>query len=109
VVSNSSSRFDRTADEPHEGQVIQTALGQSLGVTLKDLPTYERWSVRWDQAGLLPLADPKGIGNPGHGTFGFQVLQAGRHKIDFVTQPVKCGSPNCWVMAGKEITLIVSA
>jgi hypothetical protein len=109
VVSNSSSRFDRTANEPHDGQVIQVGVGQSLGVTLTDLSKYEPWSVRWDQAGLMPLADPNGIGYPGHGTFGFQVLQAGRHKIDFVTQPVTCSSPNCWVMAGKEITLIASA
>jgi hypothetical protein len=109
VVSNSSSRFDRNADEPHDGQVMQMGVGESLRVTLKNLPKYERWSVRWEQAGLMPLADPEGIGNPGHGTFGFQALQAGRHKIDFVTQPVMCGSPNCWVMAGKEITLTVSA
>jgi hypothetical protein len=109
VVSSSSSRFDRTADEPHDGQVIQMAVGQSLGVTLKDLPKYEPWSVRWDQAGLIPLVDPKGIGNPSHGTFGFQIVQAGRHKLDFVTQPVNCGSPNCWVMAGKDIILTVTA
>jgi len=109
VVSNSSSRFDLIANEPTDGKVLQMRLGDSLGVTLKDMPKYQHWSVRWDQAGLMPLIDPNGVGNPGKGAFGFEVSQAGRHTIEFVTQPVSCGSPNCLEMAGKHITLIVSA
>jgi hypothetical protein len=95
VVSNSSSRFDRTVNEPEDGKVLQMRLGQSMGVTLKNLPKYQPWSVTWDQAGVTILVDPKGIGQVPLATFGFQAVRPGTREILFRARPAGCSGQAC--------------
>lgn len=95
VVSNSSSRFDLTANEPGDGKVLQMRLGQSLGLTLKNLPKYQPWFVTWDQAGLMILVDPKGVGQARPATFGFQALKPGTREIHFRARPAGCLGQTC--------------
>jgi hypothetical protein len=95
VVSNSSSRFDRTVNEPEDGKVLQMRLGQSLGVTLKNLPKYQPWSVTWDEAGVMILVDPKGIGQVPLATFGFQGVKPGTREILFRARPAGCSGQAC--------------
>jgi hypothetical protein len=95
VVSNSASRFDLTANDPSDGKVLQMRVGESLGVTLKNLPKYQPWSVTWDEAGVMILVDPKGIGLVPLATFGFQVLKPGTREINFRAQPAGCSGQAC--------------
>ena len=95
VVSNSSSRFDLATNEPEDGKVLQMRLGQSLGLTLKNLRKYQPWFVTWDQAGLMMLVDPKGIGQAPPATFGFRALKPGTREIHFRARPAGCSGQAC--------------
>jgi hypothetical protein len=95
VVSNSSSRFDLTAKDPADGKVLQMRVGQSLSVTLKNLQGYQPWSVTWDQAGVMILVDPEGIGQVPLATFGFQALKPGTRAIHFRAQLAGCSGQGC--------------
>jgi hypothetical protein len=110
VVSNASTRFDIGANDRDAGKVLQMRVGQSLSVTLENLPNYRPWSLeRWDHASLMLLVDPKAIGRPEQPKFGFQILQEGRQEIGFLTEPVNCSGANCRELDGKHITFNVSA
>jgi hypothetical protein len=83
VVSNSASRFDLTANEPDDGKVIQMGAGQSLRVTLRNLPNYRPWYIARQPEGVMLLVDPETIGHDTNGVFGFQAIKSGTHEIFF--------------------------
>jgi hypothetical protein len=66
-----------------------------MGVTLKNLPKYQPWSVTWDQAGVTILVDPKGIGQVPLATFGFQAVRPGTREILFRARPAGCSGQAC--------------
>lgn len=95
VVSNSASRFDLTANEPDDGKVIQVAAGQSLRLTLKNLPRYRPWYIARQPEGVMLLVDPKSIGQDVNGAFGFQAIKPGTREIFFRAEPADCAGQTC--------------
>jgi hypothetical protein len=95
VVSNSASRFDLTANEPDDGRVIQMGAGQSVHLTLKNLPQYRPWYIARQLEGVMLLVDPRSIGQNVNGTFGFQAIKPGTREIVFRAEPAGCTDQTC--------------
>ena len=95
VVSNSTSRFDLSAGEPDAGKVIRMGIGQSVRVTLKNLPKYRPWYLTRQPEGVMLLVDPKSLGQDANGTFGFQAIKSGQSEIFFTAEPADCSGQTC--------------
>jgi hypothetical protein len=95
VVSNSASRFDLSANEPDDGKVIQMGAGQSLRVTLRNLPNYRPWYITRQPEGVMLLVDPESIGHDTNGVFGFQAIKSGTREIFFRAEPAGCTDQTC--------------
>ncbi|HXN04848.1 MAG TPA: hypothetical protein VN895_08465 [Candidatus Acidoferrum sp.] len=95
VVSNSASRFDLTANEPDDGKVIHMGAGQSLRLTLTNLPHYRPWYIARQPEGVMLLVDPKSLGQDANGVFGFQAIKSGTREILFRAEPASCSDQTC--------------
>ena len=95
VVSKSTSRFDLSANEPDDGKVIRMGTGQSLRVTLKNLPKYRPWSITRQPEGVMLLVDPKSLGQDVNGAFGFQAIKSGTREVFFQAEPAVCSGQTC--------------